>query len=65
MLMRVLKKHISKLLTVVQKCVSTIQICFNLNYLQVKNNIFGFYQSIAINKETIEKNKILFLIRGD
>lgn len=46
--MEVMKKHIGKLLAVVQQCVPSIRICNNSDYLQVQDNIFGSGWSIGL-----------------
>ena len=46
--MRVKKKHIGKLLVVVQQCVSSIQIWLYKDLTHLKDNIFGRNRSIEL-----------------
>lgn len=49
--MSVKKKHIGKLLVVVQQCVSSIQICLYKDLIHLKDNIFGLNRSIELLKK--------------
>lgn len=51
--MRVIKKHIYKLFAVVQKCVSSIQMCYNSDYSHIQNNIFGSNWSIGLQTQSL------------
>ncbi len=59
--MKVMKKHIDKPLSVVQQCASSIRICYNSDYLQIKGNIFGSNWSIGLLMQSL----MYFLVKGD